>query len=120
MPREKLRPQVEQNMRRRDTIGLRTIVKYDPMARRPTTPVMVGKHVVARRPLPDSVHTEYLILDGAEIVAKQISYPSEDDCATAVSRNRKAKAAASAAAKEVIAKTKKPRKAHSPAARETA
>lgn len=107
MPRKKLTLQVEQNVTRRDTIGLRTIVKYDPMAPRPTTPVMVGKHVVARRPLSGSVHTLYLILDGAEVVQTLISYPSEGDCETAVTRHRRKLAAQMA--DTVIQKAKKRR-----------
>ena len=69
---------------RRDTIGLRTIVKYDPMAARPTTPILVGKYVVARKPIGDSVHTLYMIMDGRDVVRTQISYPSAADCESAI------------------------------------
>ena len=69
---------------RRDTISLRTIVKYDPMAPRLTTPILVGKFVVARKPLADSVHTLYMIMDGRDVVRTQISWPSEPDCEGAI------------------------------------
>ncbi|MDR6408524.1 UNVERIFIED_ORG: hypothetical protein ABIC62_001914 [Burkholderia sp. 1595] len=69
---------------RRDTIRLRTIVKYDPMAARPTTPILVGKYVVARKPIADSVHTLYMIMDGRDVVRTQISYPSAADCEGAI------------------------------------
>lgn len=73
-----------QEIVRRDTIGLRTIVKYDPMAPRPTTPILVGKYVVARKPIADSVYTLYMIMDGRDVVRAQISYPSEADCEGAI------------------------------------
>ena len=69
---------------RRDTIRLRTIVKYDPMAARPTTLILVGKYVVARKPIADSVHTLYMIMDGRDVVRTQISYPSVADCEGAI------------------------------------
>jgi hypothetical protein len=105
------RPQfkVPQEPIRRDTIGLRSIVHYDPMAPRATTPVMVGKYVVARRPLAGSVHTLYMILDGIEVVGKSISYPDEDDCAAAVKRNRRKQAESLAEQTIARAKKRKPR-----------
>ncbi|MFM0283211.1 beta-hexosaminidase [Paraburkholderia sediminicola] len=90
---------------RRDTIGLRSIVHYDPMAPRATTPIMVGKYVVARRPLAGSVHTLYIILDGTEVVGTSISLPNEDDCAAAVKKNRRK--LAESLAERTIAKAKK-------------
>ncbi|MEX3915996.1 beta-hexosaminidase [Paraburkholderia sp. BR10872] len=90
---------------RRDTIGLRTIVKYDPMAPRPTTPIMIGDYVVARRPLLDSIYTLYMILDGKTVVSTQISYPSEGDCASAVLAHRRKQAASMA--ESTVAKAKK-------------
>ncbi|CAG4906300.1 beta-hexosaminidase [Paraburkholderia saeva] len=90
---------------RRDTIGLRSIVTYDPMAPRPTTPIMVGQYVVARRPLHGSVHTLYMILDGTQIVGTSISYPSEADCASAVNKHRRRLAASMAV--DTIEKAKK-------------
>ncbi|KVN27350.1 beta-hexosaminidase [Burkholderia pyrrocinia] len=108
MPRIKALPTVDAP--RRDTLALRTIVRYDPKAKRPTTPILVGKYVVGRRPLADSVHTEYLILDGTEIAGKQISVPDEGDCANAIKRLRGTKRAAGIAASDAIAKAKKPRK----------
>ncbi|ALP62802.1 hypothetical protein [Paraburkholderia caribensis] len=104
MPRPKT-PAVDDSARR-DTIGLHSFVKYDPMAPRPTTPITVGKYVVARRPLLDSIYTLYMLMDGGDVVASWISHPSEGDCATAMSRRRNA-AAAKRAADEVIAKAKK-------------
>jgi hypothetical protein len=94
---------------RRDTIGLRSIVHYDPMAPRATTSVMVGKYVVARRPLANSVHTLYMILDGTAVVGTSISYPNEDDCATAVKKNLRKRAESLAATTIAKAKKRKPR-----------
>lgn len=73
---------------RRDTIGLRTLTKYEPMARRHATPVMAGPHVVMRRPVPDSVHTLYMIMDGDVIVGSAISRPDEHDCSCAIRNHR--------------------------------
>ncbi|TCK96272.1 hypothetical protein B0G74_2932 [Paraburkholderia sp. BL9I2N2] len=94
---------------RRDTIGLRSIVHYDPMAPRATTPVMVGRYVVARRPLAGSVHTLYIILDGTAVAGTSISYPNEDDCATAIKKTRRKQAESLAAKTIAKAKTRKPR-----------
>lgn len=120
MPRTNARTLPLVDVERRDTLSLRTITRYDRNARRPATPILVGKHVVGRRPLADSVHTEYLILDGGEIAGKQISIPSEGDCADAIKRLRDAKRAAGMAASNAIKKTKKAGKARTPAAREVA
>ncbi|KWK54029.1 beta-hexosaminidase [Burkholderia stagnalis] len=109
MPRIKVKAEPLFDVERRDTLALRTIVRYDPKGERPTTPILIGKYVVARRPLTDSLHTEYLILDGSEIAHKQISIPSEADCATAINRLRSTKRAAGVAASDAIAKAKKPR-----------
>jgi hypothetical protein len=95
----------QQEPTRRDTIGLRSIVHYDPMAHRATTPVMVGKYVISRRPLAGSVHTLYMILDGTAVVGTSISYPSEDDCASAIKRNQRRKA--ESLTENTIAKAKK-------------
>ncbi|MFM0736791.1 beta-hexosaminidase [Paraburkholderia xenovorans] len=79
------------------------------MAPRATTPVMVGKYVVARRPLAGSVHTLYVILDGTDVVGTSISYPNQDDCAAAIGKHR-SKTAESLAAKTIAkAKKRKPR-----------
>ncbi|MFM0407474.1 beta-hexosaminidase [Paraburkholderia dipogonis] len=91
---------------RRDTIGLRSTFHYDPMAPRATTPTMVGKHVVARRPLHGSVHTLYMILDGTAVVGTSISVPNEYDCETAINKHRRKQQAASLADK-TIAKAKR-------------
>jgi hypothetical protein len=88
---------------RRDTISLRTIVKYDPRAPRPTTPVLVGKYVVGRKPIADSVHTLYMIMDGRDVVRTQISWPSEADCEGAI----RATANARAATARALAKAKR-------------
>jgi hypothetical protein len=93
---------------RRDTIGLRSTFHYDPMAPRATTPVLVGKYVVARRPLSGSVHTLYMILDGTYVVSTSISYPNEDDCAAAVNKHRR-KQAASLTDKTIAKAQRKPR-----------
>ncbi|MCA8382554.1 MULTISPECIES: beta-hexosaminidase [Burkholderia cepacia complex] len=120
MPRIKARTLPLVDVERRDTLSLRTITRYDRNARRPSTQILVGKYIVGRRPLADSVHTEYLILDGIEIAHKQISIPSEGDCATAIKRLRDAKRAAGVAASNAIDKAKKAGKARTPAAREVA
>ncbi|WP_431206837.1 beta-hexosaminidase [Burkholderia cepacia] len=118
MPRIKARTLPLVDVERRDTLSLRTITRYDRNARRPSTPILVGKYVVGRRPLADSVHTEYLILDGTEIAHKQISIPSESDCATVIKRLRDAKRAAATAASRAIDKAKKAGKARTDTARE--
>lgn len=100
---------VPQEPTRRDTIGLRSIVHYDPMAPRASTPVIVGKYVVARRPLAGSVHTLYMILDGSDVVGTSISHPSEDDCASAIKRNQRKKAESLAESAIAKAKKRKPR-----------
>ncbi|KVF73404.1 hypothetical protein [Burkholderia vietnamiensis] len=120
MPRTKARTLPVVDVERRDTLSLRTITRYDRNARRPSTPILVGKYVVGRRPLADSVHTEYLILDGIEVAHKQISIPSEGDCATAIKRLRDAKRAAGMAASNALDKAKKAGKARTDAAREIA
>lgn len=106
MQRPKLK--APQEPTRRDTIGLHTHVKYDPMAPRATTPVMVGKYVVARRPLAGSVHTLYMILDGTDVVGTSISHPNEEDCAAAVAKHRR-KQAASLTDKTIAKAKRKPR-----------
>jgi len=93
---------------RHGTIGLRTYVKYDPMAPRATTPMMVGKHVVARRPLHGSVHTLYMIMDGSAVVSTSISVPDECDCNTALIKHRR-KQAASLTDKTIAKARNKPR-----------
>ncbi|WP_049098131.1 hypothetical protein, partial [Burkholderia cepacia] len=105
------------DIERRDTLSIRTITRYDRNARRPSTPILVGKYIVGRRPMADSVHTEYLILDGTEIAHKQISIPSEGDCADAIKRLRDAKRAAGIAASNAFDKAKnagKPRATAAP------
>lgn len=107
MPRVKLNAPPEPT--RRDTIGLRSAFHYDPMAPRATTPVMVGKYVVARRPLAGSAHTLYMILDGTDVVGTSISCPNEDDCAVAVKRNHRMQAESPADRTIAKAKNRKPR-----------
>ncbi|HDR8956761.1 hypothetical protein [Burkholderia vietnamiensis] len=120
MPRIKSPTFPRVDVEHRDTLSIRTITRYDRNARRPSTPILVGKYIVGRRPMADSVHTEYLILDGTEIAHKQISIPSEGDCATAIKRLRDAKRAAGMAASNAIDKAKKAGNARPPAAREVA
>ncbi|KVM89573.1 hypothetical protein [Burkholderia stagnalis] len=120
MPRIKARTLPLVDVERRDTLQLRSVARYDRNAKRPTTPILVGKYVVGRRPLADSVHTEYLILDGTEIAGKQISVPDEGDCANAIKRLRGTKRAAGIAASDAIAKGKKPRKPRAFTIREAA
>lgn len=105
-PRKTLPPPMPES-NRRETIGIRSIVKYDPMAPRPTTPMMVGEHVVARRPLQGSVHTLYMILDGTDVVRTSISVPSADDCRDAINAHRRKQAASMT--DTVITKAKKRR-----------
>jgi hypothetical protein len=73
---------------RRDTISLRTIFRYDPMQPRATTPVVIGGYVVTRRPLQDSIHILYTIMDGSDAVATSISIPDALDCETAITKHR--------------------------------
>ena len=120
MPRIKARTLPLVDVERRDTLSLRSVARYDRNAKRPTTPILVGKYVVGRRPLADSLHTLYMILDGAEIAGTQISIPSEGDCATAIKRLRDAKRAAGTAASSAIDKAKKAGKARTDAVREIA
>ncbi|WP_186137371.1 beta-hexosaminidase [Burkholderia gladioli] len=82
---------------RSDTLSVRTRVHYDRDARRPTTPILVGSTVVMRRPLPDSIYTEYLIMDGNDVARRQISMPSEADCKSALSGRAALKKVADAA-----------------------
>ncbi|AQT50330.1 beta-hexosaminidase [Burkholderia cenocepacia] len=105
---------------RRNALSLRTITRYDRNERPPSTPILIGKYVVGRHPLPDSVHTEYLILDGTEIAHKQISIPDEGNCADAIKRLRDAKRTAGVAASNAIDKAKKAGKARTTAAPEAA
>jgi hypothetical protein len=77
------------------------------MAPRVTTPILVGKFVVARRPLLGSIYTEYLIMDGPVVVRTLISHPGEDDCATAISAYRRTTTAKMAG--DTITKAKKTR-----------
>jgi hypothetical protein len=107
MQRPKLK--APQELTRRDTIGLHTHVKYDPMAPRATTPVLVGKYVVARRPLAGSVHTLYMILDGSTVVSTSISVPNEYDCEAAINKHRRKQQAASLADKTIAKAKRKPR-----------
>ncbi|WP_373925335.1 hypothetical protein [Burkholderia cenocepacia] len=66
------------------------------------------------------MHTEYLILDGTEIAHKQVSIPSEGDCATAIKRLRDAKCAAGVEASKAIDKAKKRGTTRTAATREVA
>ncbi|MFM0647257.1 beta-hexosaminidase [Paraburkholderia bryophila] len=93
---------------RKDTIGLRSIVKYDPMAPRATTPIMVGQYVVARRPLHGSVHTLYMILDGSAVAHTSISAPNADDCHTAIAKHKR-RIAATLTEKTIAKAKRKPR-----------
>ncbi|WP_186250651.1 beta-hexosaminidase [Burkholderia gladioli] len=107
MSRTKLKATPAVTTDRRDTLSLRTVVRYDRNAKRPSTPILVGKYVVGRRPITDSLHTLYLILDEGDIAGTQISIPSEDDCAQAVKRLRDKKRAAAKTASMEIRKAKK-------------
>lgn len=120
MPRINARTFPLVDVERRDTLSLRTITRYDRNARRPSTPILVGKYIVGRRPLADSVHTEYLILDGTEIAHKQISIPSEGDCAIAIKCLRDAKRAAGVEASKAIDKAKQRGKTRPAATQEVA
>ncbi|KVD73986.1 hypothetical protein WS62_07780 [Burkholderia sp. ABCPW 14] len=94
---------------RRDTLPLRTVVRYERNQQLPSTPILVGKHIVMRRPLVDGVYTEYLIMYGNRIAARQISIPDESDCAAAINRLRAAMRPANDAARDAKEKTKKSR-----------
>ncbi|NYH13451.1 hypothetical protein [Paraburkholderia bryophila] len=70
--------------------------------------MMVGQHVVARRPLHGSVHTLYMIMDGSTVVHTSISTPNADDCHAAITKHTRRVAAA--LTEKTIAKAKrKPR-----------
>lgn len=88
---------------RNDTLSVHTRVHYDRDARRPTTPILVGTTVVMRRPLPNSIYTEYLIMDGDQVVRTQISVPSEADCKSALD----ARAALKKVADDAITRAKR-------------
>ncbi|VWB34874.1 beta-hexosaminidase [Burkholderia arboris] len=120
MPRIKVKAEPLFDIERRDTLSLRSVARYDRNAKRPTTPILIGKYVVGRRPLADSLHTLYMILDGAEIAGTQISTPSEGDCASAIKRLRDAKRAAGKVASDAISKAKKPGKARTAVTQEVA
>lgn len=120
MPRIKARTLPIVDVERRDTLSLRSVTRYDRNAKRPTTPILIGKYVVGRRPLTDSLHTLYMILDGAEIAGTQISIPSEGDCSSAIKRLREAKRAAGIEASKVIKKAKKQGKTGTTAPQEVA
>lgn len=108
MPRpRKTLPPVAPEANRRASISIRSIVKYDPMAPRPTTPIMIGEYVVARRPLQDSIHTLYMVMDGVDICLTSISIPSEGDCNSAITAHRRRRSALTA--DRFIAKAKKRR-----------
>ncbi|WP_186169813.1 beta-hexosaminidase [Burkholderia gladioli] len=92
---------------RNDTLSVRTRVHHDRDARRPTTPILIGTTVVMRRPLPNSIYTEYLIMDGNQVARTQISMPSIDDCKTALSASKRERDAAKSTADGAIAKAKR-------------
>ncbi|MBY4866761.1 beta-hexosaminidase [Burkholderia anthina] len=100
MPRQIKR--FEPDTPRGDTLGLRTIVRYNREARRPSTPILIGQTVVMRRPIQDSIYTEYLIMDGTHVVRTQISIPSEGDCESAINASRRKRKAAEQAAQDAI------------------
>ena len=105
MPRINQLP--HRDVERRDTLLLRSAFHYDPMAPRATTPVLLGTFIVVRRPLLGTIYTEYLIMDGPDILRTLISHPDEQDCATAVSAYRRSIAARIVG--DTIKKAKKPR-----------
>ena len=120
MPRIKARTLPLVDVERRDTLTLRTVARYDRNVQRPSTPILVGKYVVGRRPLADSLHTLYMILDGAEIAGTQISIPDEGNCADVTKPPRDAKRAAGIEASTAIDKAKKRGKTRTAATREVA
>lgn len=69
-------------------MNLISVVEIDPMAPRATTPVLVGKCAVNRKPMPGTPHTLYQICYGGAIVRTQLSYPSQGDCDAAVTAAR--------------------------------
>jgi hypothetical protein len=73
---------------RKDTLPLRTSFFFDRNYTSPTTPILVGTHVVYRKPLPGTRMTQYLVMDGAQVIKVQISYPSESDCRLAIEAHR--------------------------------
>ncbi|RQR37833.1 beta-hexosaminidase [Burkholderia sp. Bp9142] len=111
MPRQIKR--FEPDAPRGDTLGLRTIVRYNRETRRPSTPILIGQTVVMRRPIQDSIYTEYLIMDGDQVVRTQITYPSDGDCESAINAARRHRKAAEHAATTAIENAARKAKPHS-------
>lgn len=81
------------NDQRPGTISLMSTTDYDPNTPRPTTPLLVGKYVVHRKPLARTPLTNYMIMFGGVIVGTQVSMPSLADCDAASNRERNRRAA---------------------------
>lgn len=96
MPKPFILPGPDRDQRA-GTISLMSTTNYDPMAPRPTAPLLVGKYVVHRRPLPRTPLTVYMIMLGNVVVGTQVSIPSAADC-DAASRRERARLAAIAEA----------------------
>ncbi len=120
MPRTKLKAPFHLDTARRDTLGLRSVARYDRNAKCTPGQFLVGEYLVRCRPIPDSLNTLYSILDGNEIAGTQMSIPSEGDCAQAVKRLRDKKRAASKAASMAIKKAQQCSYGHGPLAMENA
>ncbi|VVE28594.1 hypothetical protein PPN31114_03532 [Pandoraea pneumonica] len=75
---------------RSDTISLMSTTSYDPAAPRPTTPLLIGKYVVYRKPLAGTPLTVYMIMFGNVVAGTQVSLPTKADCDTATKRHRAA------------------------------
>ncbi|VVD76679.1 hypothetical protein PEP31012_00879 [Pandoraea eparura] len=73
---------------RAGTISLMSTISYDPMAPRPTSPLLIGKYVVHRKPLARTPMMVYMIMLGNVVVGTQISIPSIADCDAASKRER--------------------------------
>ncbi|WP_254698929.1 beta-hexosaminidase [Burkholderia gladioli] len=112
MPRTKLKAPFHLDAARRDTLGLRSVARYDRNTNRTATQIHVGKYLVRCRPIPDSLNTLYSILDGNEIAGMQMSIPSECDCVQAAKRLRDNKRAAGKAASMAIKKAKQSSNGH--------
>ncbi|WP_063923101.1 hypothetical protein [Cupriavidus basilensis] len=55
-----------------------------------TTAILVGKHVVVRRPIPRTPYHTYTVMDGNTPVWSLMSYPDADECEHAIWRHRAA------------------------------
>ncbi|KQW96956.1 hypothetical protein ASC94_09110 [Massilia sp. Root418] len=61
--------------------------RLDRNHQRDFSPLQVGKHTVRRTPLRGTPYTVYSTLHGGAVAGRQLSYPSQDDCAKHVAQH---------------------------------